>query len=195
MLIHTAVIKHVPPQPFISYKSISRESAHIANQMQFIIHKQSTPYTCAAACIKTLMNYYNLNNSESEEDIAKQLNTTPENGAHPSNVISYLKSNGWDIQSYVDEGSPKEWTDFQIFLDWYLMHNTPIMVEHGYPDSHWYLIIGYNDDDTLVISDPWTGINGGRLVINARDFFNTWYDTKLGTNKVCIAAKPPKNIN
>ena len=48
--------------------------------------------------------------------------------------------------------------------------------------------------DALVMADPYSKIPGHITIVNANDFFTTWYDTNLpgGKIKQWVVAMPPE---
>jgi hypothetical protein len=140
-----------------------------------------------------VLDYYGMLNGETEASLTKELDTDNYTGTHVSAIEYYFKCKGWTVNSSNIEGSPSKYEDFKLWLDYNLSHNNPIMVENKALDGHWRVIIGFDEDnDTLLVADPYTKINDGINVINAHDFFTTWYDTINNSVKAWVTAKPPK---
>ena len=171
---------------------ISKEG-YIAGYDTFKVHPQTTEYTCGPACVMMVLDYYGMLNGETEASLTKELDTDWYSGTHVSAIEYYFKCKGWTVNSSNIEGSPSKYEDFKLWLDYNLSHNNPIMVENKALDGHWRVIIGFDEDnDTLLVADPYTKINDGINVINAHDFFTTWYDTINNSVKAWVTAKPPK---
>ena len=167
--------------------------SYIAGYDIFKVHPQTTEYTCGPACVMMVLDYYGMLNGETEASLTKELDTDNYTGTHVSAIEYYFKCKGWTVNSSNIEGSPSKYEDFKLWLDYNLSHNNPIMVENKALDGYWRVIIGFDDDNnTLLVADPYTKINDGINVINAHDFFTTWYDTINKSVKAWVTAKPPK---
>lgn len=155
------------------------------------IHPQETDYTCAPACALSMIHFYTGGVNDTESNIASIMGTNKTNGTTIHGVIKYFKQLGWKVNSSIQEGSPSEFGDFELFLDYNLSNNNIIMVENKYLDGHWRIIIGYDEaNEQLITIDPYSKINCGITVMSARDFFTTWYDDRIDSGKTWVTAKP-----
>jgi uridine kinase len=149
-------------------------------------------YTCGPACARTLVHYYTGYIDETEQDVATIMGTNINTGTTIDGMVRYFKDHlGWKVNNSMMEGSPSTYEDFKLFLDYNLSHGMCIMVENKAFGGHWRIIVGFNEDtDTLTMVDPYNKVGTGVTIVNARDFFTTWYDTNLGSYKAWVTAKP-----
>lgn len=179
---------------FRNYVTPNKES-FIDDYDTYPILSQESDYTCAQACVISILKYYGAASVINEVTLANLMDVDEEHGTSTDSVITFFKGLGWTVHDANNTGSPKEFSDFQIFLDYYMSRNVPVMVENKVFDGHWRVIIGYDDtNDTLIMADPYSKIPGNITVVNANDFFTTWYDTNLpgGKIKQWVAAMPPE---
>lgn len=160
------------------------------------IHPQETEYTCGPACARTLVHYYTGYVDETEQDVATIMGTSINTGTTMDGMVRYFKDHlGWKVNNSMMEGSPSTYDDFKLFLDYNLSHGMCIIVENKAFGGYWRIIVGFNEDtDTLTMVDPYNKVGTGVTIVNARDFFITWYDTNLGSYKAWVTSIPYDDI-
>ena len=175
------------------YTQFSRHGGKLESYTPPLIYKQTTDYTCAPACALNMLSYYTGRTNDTEENIALIMGTNKEVGTTIHGVIKYFKQLGWCVNSSIQEGSPSEYEDFELFVEYNIDHNRIIMVENKYLDGHWRIITGYDrDNELLTFIDPYSNINNGITVMSAREFFTTWYDDNIDSAKTWVTAIPNK---
>lgn len=191
MVIHNMII-HSFDESWADEKAIKESYAPgVDTKVPDCIHPQETEYTCAPACALSMIHFYTGRVNDTESNIASIMGTNKTNGTTIHGVIRYFNQIGWKVNSSIQEGSPSEFSDFELFLDYNLSNNSIIMVENKYLDGHWRIIIGYDEaNELLTMIDPYSNINHGITVMSARDFFTTWYDDRIDSAKTWVTAKP-----
>lgn len=134
------------------------------------IFKQETNITCGPACIKTILNFYNLPELE-EQYIANLAHTNQDIGTSREDLENTLNTLGLKTHSQF-EGS-------LLQLQKYVEEKIPVIVYYWSEDESdhsvsWfhYSIVAEITSDHIGLADPWTG----RIeILPIVDFLDLWY--------------------
>ncbi len=121
------------------------------------VYHQETEYSCGAAVIKTLLDYYSILRNRSEADICDKLGTrfeAPHQGTHPDKMVRYLRDEGLNVEF----GENKEIALIYHYID----QGLPVIVLDSTWGGHWRMIVGYDSPDNqrqdtvrnIFIADP-----------------------------------------
>ena len=135
---------------------------------------QSTNYSCGAACFQAVMRYWGGENLR-EDQFIKLLNTTPEEGTAPNDIVRVAEKMRFraeirenltldDLKKSIEEGVPvivsgQAWKDES--QSWETDEN-----------GHYMVVIGV-DDKNVYLEDPW--ILGSRGYIPHDEFIDRWH--------------------
>jgi len=140
--------------------------------------RQSTTYSCGAAALQAVLNYYGID--KRERALMDMLKTTEEAGTSPENIVRVATELGLqadprenltyeDLEKAFREGAPvicaiQAWTDAppgkrSWAADW--------------EDGHYVIIIGA-DEQFVYVEDP--SLLGTRGVIPKQEFLDRWHD-------------------
>ena len=139
--------------------------------------RQTTDYTCGAASLLSVLNYYGLY-EDSEIDLASELATSADWGTDPVNIIEIANKYGLkthefknmtmgQLEGFVSAGIPvivayQAWSDSE--LDWTMC----------WEDGHYSVVIGC-DKENLYFEDP--SIGAGEIgFIPREEFADRWHD-------------------
>lgn len=151
----------------------------------FIPQQQTTDYTCGPVCVNMLINYYECKPCHSELEVAELMGVNKYTGTIPAKIEKYFKALGYRVQ-FVSKAYPmKSYNDFLRMVKLNLQKKQPILVENALWGNHWRIIIGLDvleasneNDDVLIFADPMDVADGkqdGYTVVNARQFFYSWF--------------------
>lgn len=151
-------------------------------------YQQSKDYTCAPAMVMNLLHYYHkLSDAQmsaaTEDQIAKEMGSSPDNGTSPQQVVNWLKAHDFNATLGING---------QVsMLKENLKKGIPILVEWIDWGGHWELVTGYqavgktfdDDKDTLIFADSAAHFNNvnaldGLTVINPDRFNSMWFDAQ-----------------
>ena len=151
-------------------------------------YQQTTEYTCGPAAALTVFKYYNIYYYD-EMNLAKEMKTSDKVGTNPADMVNFLKSIGWNVQSSLDSKPIESYAEFQNFVTENLKRGRPIMVENVEWGGHWRVIIGYDSmntdsdlDDVLIFADSYDTSDhkqDGYTVGNGWRFFSMWFDHSM----------------
>ncbi|HEX2695116.1 MAG TPA: cysteine peptidase family C39 domain-containing protein [Acidobacteriota bacterium] len=140
--------------------------------------RQSTAYSCGAAALQAVLNYYGID--KREKALMDMLKTTEEAGTSPDNIVRVAKELGLqadprenvryeDLIKAYREGIPvicaiQAWTDAlpgkrAWTSDW--------------EDGHYVIVIGA-DEQFVYVEDP--SLLGTRGIILKQEFLDRWHD-------------------
>ncbi len=147
--------------------------------------RQTTDYTCGAASLLSVLNYYGLY-EDSEMNLAEELESDEEWGTDPTNIIKVaqryglstheFKSMGIDkLQEFVNGGIPvivsyQAWSEEED--DW----------QDCWLDGHYSVVIGV-DDELVYFEDPSLGA-GEVGYIPKDEFLTRWHDVDRDGNEL-----------
>lgn len=135
-------------------------------------YKQETDYTCAAACIKMLLE--NIGIIYSEKELALELKTDPSTGVKNFHIIEFIEKIGLKCQFSTNSKI--------IHITDLLNKKIPVMVNWVEPqddDGHFSIITGLTDT-SLILNDPW---HGQDFEIDIQEFENRWFDSSKTINR------------
>ena len=142
--------------------------------------RQSTEYSCGAAALQAVLGYWG--RDIGEEDIMELLNTDPESGTYPDDIIRVANQMGLeakyrenltlaDIETSLRDGVP-------IMVDcqaWRSVseYNESWSDELG--NGHWMVVIGL-DKNNVYFEDPY--ILGSRGFMTRQEFLERWHNIR-----------------
>lgn len=175
---------------------------------------------CGTAAVMSVIQFYKVGTDDMDE-LREQLETTEEQGTTPTNIVSYLKSIGLqvedregmdlnDLANYWEKGWPvicciQEYGDLKEESE----DPAGVAIEEqlNFENGHWVVVIGGPAQGVLYIQDPAidnlledVGINvkRGRSRIPAIKFLKIWHDEDGNGKKYMrygIAVGPPSHLN
>ena len=147
--------------------------------------RQSNSYSCGAACLLSVLGYYDKFDGN-EDELADQLNTTSKDGTKPENIVkvarkyglnAYIKENCsiQDLRNFFKKRIPviidyQAWTEKEK-VDW----------EEDETDGHYSVLIGI-DEKNIYFNDP--SILGKKGFLPISEFLERWHDE--GYERMCI---------
>lgn len=172
--LHPCPDKEIPAAG-ATMKSIGPASPRVLTSVPDV--RQSTPYSCGAASLQAVLNYWG--RDYREDELRVMLNTTEEGGTDPDAIVNVSRSLGFsaeartdmtiaDLEAAVSAGIPvivgvQEWKD---------RTSPPFWVDlRG--EGHYMVIIGI-DEKNVYLEDP--AILGMRGEISRDDFMDHWLD-------------------
>lgn len=178
---------------------------------KFKTFQQTTEYTCAPACAKMVLNYYN-NFDYNEMQMKVKMNTNAEYGTKLKNMIKFFTGAGYQTESSLDFSKStnlcfETFGAFKKYILKQLKNKNAVIVENVDYGGHYKVIIGYdevnNDEkqDIIIFADPYDrndGLIDGYNYFPADRFFNMWFDNDclVGDEKVqpFLTVFNPKNF-
>lgn len=139
--------------------------------------KQDTGYTCGPASLQMVLAFHGVR--ESEEHLAKELESNMEDGTCHQNMIEAATSRGFHC--YVNDNSSLEEISFL------LSHDIPLIVhflETSDREDHYSVVVGLSSKE-VIINDPW---NGERTHLTKRAFMDRWTCAHVGNCKEWLMA-------
>lgn len=138
--------------------------------------RQSTEYTCEAACMQSIMRYYG--EDVGEEVIQSYIKSDPEIGVDLKLVQEFAESRGYSIEmkedmsleelkALIDAGTPV----IVVIQAW---AGTPVDYENAWDYGHYVIATGY-DTEKMYFMDPY--VMGNYCYITTSDFLKRWHDT------------------
>jgi predicted double-glycine peptidase len=138
--------------------------------------RQSTGYTCGASALQAVFAYWGI--EEREDRLAARLNSTPEAGTHPLDIIRVARELGLsaDIHEGLDlddlERAVADGTSVIVDLQaWRDREDVPWT--ETWDDGHYMVLLGL-DAENLYFEDP--SLLGARGVIPRAEFVDRWHD-------------------
>ena len=142
--------------------------------------KQGTPYTCVAACLRAVLDYYGL--THSEDEVARVCNTDAA-GATLTEAAAGAESLGLTVL-YISHGT------LDMMIDW-LQRNVPVIVglaadelAHGATGGHAVVVCGIEGAHVLFL-DP---MLGAECRLDLVTFMRAW----RRRNNRALAVLPPE---
>jgi uncharacterized protein len=150
------------------------------NQLQLLTNipdvYQATDYSCGASALQAVLAYWGI--SESEDKLIKRLNSTPEKGTPPHEIVRVAREFG--LQADLREGLSLD--DMETDLQ---KGSTIIVDLQAWPekkgqswsetwdDGHCMILLGM-DGENLYFEDP--SLFGSRGFIPRQEFLDRWHD-------------------
>jgi predicted double-glycine peptidase len=142
----------------------------------FPTFRQTTNYTCGAACVKVVLEYMGLDYGEM--DLAKLLKSNKDDGTNFNEMAKFIRKHG----AYTSL-SPMTVDDLKVCIN----DNAPVIVaiqawneedNHDYStewsDGHYVVVIGYDDENNrLYFEDP---SDDKRNYLPVEEFKKRWHD-------------------
>jgi hypothetical protein len=160
---------------------LNNNDLKIIKILEFPDSRQSTNFSCGAACVQAVLKYYGI---EIREDILIEgMGVLPTNvepsGVRPDIILKFFEKKG--LKHSTGTMTIKEITDF---IDKDIPIITPIQAWNelyekkdvdysGWKDGHYVIAIGYTKDE-LIFDDPSLMNNRGFLSFD--EFKNRWHD-------------------
>lgn len=156
---------------------------------EFRTCQQTTEYTCGAAAVWMVLNYWGAAR-KTERELAEEMDIRPETnpkgdsfGCPQSAIEQAFQNRGIAIQPWKQF---KDGREFSVFLKNRIASCAPVLVEWIAWGGHWTVIIGYDDmgtaetaDDVLIMADPYDTTDhwqDGYTVVSLERFFYEWLD-------------------
>ena len=137
------------------------------NLIQVELFRQTTNHTCGPAALKTFLNHYLLDKEEqTEEHLAKILNTCPLEGTKFDVISTYMWSQGIDITI--------ERSDSNINVKEIIDSGRIILTEWIDWGGHFVIICGY-DNTHYCLVDPFSNAKGGKVWVEQDRFHSMWF--------------------
>ncbi|MDR2192271.1 MAG: C39 family peptidase [Endomicrobium sp.] len=170
------------------YQLLSNPDKNFKYLKNFKGYQQTTDYTCGAAVVMSLLNFYGkLSNAQlnhkTEMKIAKEMGTSKTHGANPEQIAKWLKNNGFNVK-YGTDGTLK-------MIKENIRKGTPVIVEWIDWGGHWAVACGYHKRfnakkkrvDTIFLADPsayWYAPDNPLEItsVSALRFKFMWFDVK-----------------
>lgn len=142
--------------------------------------RQSTEYSCGAAALQAVLSYWG--RDVGEVDIMELLNTDPESGTYPEDIIRVAGAMGLEaeygenltleeVEAAVLQGVP-------VIVDcqaWRSPATGNVSWAEDWVDGHWMVIIGM-DDENVYFEDPY--ILGSRGFMSRQEFEERWHNPR-----------------
>ncbi|HSD58196.1 MAG TPA: C39 family peptidase [Methanotrichaceae archaeon] len=142
--------------------------------------RQSTEYSCGAAALQAVLSYWG--RDVGEEDLRELLNTDPESGTYPEDILRVASELGLEaeyrenstleeIETSVSQGVP-------VIVDcqaWRSPASGNVSWADDWVDGHWMVIIGL-DDENVYFEDPY--ILGRRGFMSRQEFEERWHNPR-----------------
>lgn len=140
--------------------------------------KQTTDYSCGAACLRSLAEYFGVG-PEDEKDFIMIAQTSKEGGTSPDNLVKAAKKLGLKVKEHKDMSLK--------LLRQYLDQEVPVICDiqawgNNYKkreSGHYVICIGY-DWYKLFFEDP--SIKESRGFLTFEDFQRRWHDKDSSGN-------------
>lgn len=153
--------------------------------------RQSNTYSCGAACLMSILAYYNKFDGN-ESELAKKLKTNSRDGTSPENIMKTAKQFG--LNTYIKENCTID--DLKKFVS----DKVPVILSYQAwskdklepwskeeDDGHYSVLIGV-DNKNIYINDP--SLINKKGFIPIQEFTERWHDE--GYKNMCIVVQGDK---
>lgn len=146
--------------------------------------RQATDYTCSASALQAVLAYYGV--EQREDELARQLGATPEDGAPPEAIVRVALAHGLtaakrdgmvidDLAREIAAGNP-------VIVELQAWAGAPrASWIDAWDDGHYAIAIAV-DGDRVVFEDP--SVLGSRAVLTRRELEERWHDIDFGHRNV-----------
>ncbi|MBI5966294.1 MAG: C39 family peptidase [Deltaproteobacteria bacterium] len=168
------IVSCAAPHLSIKADAVPRLS-EVRNLIRLPLIRQATDYTCAVAALQSVLYYYG--EEFREDQLAKALESTPENGTDYRRIVRFATERGYqvevlsdislqDLQSMIDRKIPmivalQAWAEQAV--NW----------ETSFEEGHYAVVVGY-DRKNMYFMDPST--LGHYTFIPTSEFLRRWHD-------------------
>lgn len=144
---------------------------------------QSNSWSCGAGAVQAVLTYYGVWGYQ--DDYAKEMGTTEDQGTHPAQMAAYLRKWGLDarmrenltladLRGFVDLGIP-------VILDFQAWGTPPAKdYSREWEDGHYAVLVGY-DRKGFYLEDP--SLLGTRGYLESADLERRWHDYEIEDGK------------
>lgn len=144
---------------------------------------QSNGWSCGPGVVQAVLTYYGVWGYQ--DDFAREMGTTEEQGTQPARIAAYLRKWGLDatlreglttrdLRRYVDRGIP-------VILDFQAWNGAPAKdYSQEWEDGHYAVLIGY-DRKGFFLEDP--SLLGTRGYLAAPELERRWHDYEIENGK------------
>jgi predicted double-glycine peptidase len=157
--------------------------------------RQATSFTCGASALQAILMYFG--EEVSEDELARELGTTPNDGASPDAILRTARAHGLTAEL-------REHVTIEA-LTRAVRAGTPVLLAiQAWPDTKrasfaddWedghYVVVVAVDGDTIVLEDP--SILGSRGTLTRAELADRWHDMdnsrKYEQMGIFFGGKPP----
>lgn len=146
--------------------------------------RQATDYTCSASALQAVLAYYGI--EKREDELAKELGATPEDGAPPEAIVRVAIAHGLtaekrehmtveDLAAALAQGRP-------VIIGLQAWSGTPrTSWADAWDDGHYVILVAI-EGDQLVFEDP--SVLGSRAVLSRRELEERWHDIDAGYRNI-----------
>jgi predicted double-glycine peptidase len=138
--------------------------------------RQATPYTCGVACLESILYYYG--QEWREDNLAKELKTTQEQGTDYHEIVRFAESKGLkavaaegmtvdDLRRACQSGNP-------VMVAFQAWGDRPESYANDWDDGHYSIVVGV-DSRSVFLMDPST--LGNYTFIPIPEFEMRWHDS------------------
>jgi predicted double-glycine peptidase len=143
---------------------------------------QSNSWSCGAGAVQAVLTYYGIWGYQ--DDFAKALGTSEDQGTHPVKMTAYFKKWGLaaelregltavDLRRYVDRGVP-------VIVDFQAWGNPGQDYRKAWEDGHYCIVVGY-DRRGFYLEDP--SLLGTLGYLKTADLEHRWHDYEIEGGK------------
>jgi predicted double-glycine peptidase len=140
--------------------------------------RQSTGFSCGTAALQAVLHYYGV--EEREDRLMKELQTSPEEGTHPAEILRVARAHGLraemreglgieDLKSALDRGTPI----IAAIQAWKSGDGSTPSWAKNWEDGHYVVVLGL-DAAAVYVEDP--SLLGCRGIIPRAEFLERWHD-------------------
>jgi uncharacterized protein len=142
--------------------------------------RQSVEYSCGAASFQAVLGYWG--RDIGEEDLMELLNTDPDSGTYPDDIIRAAREMGFeakysenltlaDLETSLRDGVP-------VMVDcqaWRSVSEYNESWDDEWDNGHWMVVIGI-DENNVYFEDPY--ILGSRGFMTRQEFLGRWHNMR-----------------
>jgi predicted double-glycine peptidase len=143
------------------------------NQLPII--RQGTPYTCGVAVLQSILFYYG--EEWREDNLAKELKSTPEDGTDYHEIIRFARSKGLTVETAenmtLEDLRRAVDADHPVVVAFQAWGDHPENYAAAWEDGHYSIVIGV-DNNNVYLMDPST--IGNYTFVPIPEFLARWHD-------------------
>jgi hypothetical protein len=145
--------------------------------------RQATNYSCGACALQSVLIYYG-KYEDSELELAKELNTSPEWGTEPEDIVRVAKHYG--LEAEIKTGLTIDDLDFcvnsqriPVIIAYQAWSESALSWEVLWEDGHYSIVVGL-DKHNVYLEDP--SLAGSIGYIPIAEFLERWHDIDANDN-------------